>query len=194
MPTQPTQKLLLCACMCRTARSAGARAHPASAEDVAVCKVLGGQVPDGEARQDDARPAGGALVQLVVDDVPLGVHNLLVLRRVAQPDLQHTSKMGSCIHICTACCVWPLAQVCLLWHEAARLSTLKCSRQVPQESPHMQLQLSRPDRLHTSAFSFSDLSSSSMLSSRMWGSEYALGCISKPAQARHELLMVQQRA
>lgn len=45
--------------------------HPPRAEDVAVRKVLRGQVADGVAGQHDLGAAGRALGQLVVDDVPL---------------------------------------------------------------------------------------------------------------------------
>lgn len=57
------------------------------AEDAAVGKVLGAQVADRKPRQHDGRAAGGALGELVVDDVPLRVHDGLVLARVVEPHL-----------------------------------------------------------------------------------------------------------
>ena len=62
--------------------------HPACAEDVPVSKKLGAQVSDGEPGQDYLGARVCALLELVVDDVPLRVHDGLVLRRVAEPDLQ----------------------------------------------------------------------------------------------------------
>ena len=53
--------------------------HPSSAEDVAVGKELGAQVSDGEPGKDHLGARIGALLQLVIDDVPLRVHNRLVL-------------------------------------------------------------------------------------------------------------------
>lgn len=63
-------------------------AHPPGAEDVPVGEVLRAQVPDGQPRQHDPGAGVRALGQLVVDDVPLRVHDLLVLRGVAEADLQ----------------------------------------------------------------------------------------------------------
>jgi hypothetical protein len=63
------------------------RAHPAGTEDVAVCKELGPQVANGQARQHHLGPAVRALLQLVIYDVPLRVHYRLVLPWVAKPDL-----------------------------------------------------------------------------------------------------------
>ena len=73
--------------MRRRGRAGGAGAHAAGAEDVAVGKELGGQVADGEAGEHDLGARVRARLQLGVDDVPLRVHDLLVLRRVAQAHL-----------------------------------------------------------------------------------------------------------
>lgn len=50
-------------------------AHSSGAEDVTVGKVLGAQVSDGQPRQHDLGSRGCALVQLLVDDVPLRIDN-----------------------------------------------------------------------------------------------------------------------
>lgn len=70
-------------------------AYPASAEDVAVCKELRGKIPDGQSREDNLGARGCALVELVVDDVPLCIHDRLVLGRVAQTNLE--AKCRTCI-------------------------------------------------------------------------------------------------
>lgn len=67
---------------------AEAAAHPAGTEDVAVGEELGAQVPDGQPRQHDLGAAVRAVAQLPVDDLPLRVHDGLVLARVVQPDLR----------------------------------------------------------------------------------------------------------
>lgn len=79
-------------------RGAGIRkgrraAHPSSTEDVAVGKVLGAQVSNGQSGQHNFGARGRTLVQLLVDDVPLCIHNGLVLPRVLQPDLHHIQQM-----------------------------------------------------------------------------------------------------
>ena len=71
-------------------------AHPPRAEDVAVGEELRAQVSDGEPRQHHLGARVRALLELVVDDVPLGVHDRLVLRGVAQPDL----RSQTCIFFC----------------------------------------------------------------------------------------------
>lgn len=62
--------------------------HPTGAEDVPVSKELGAQVSNGEPGQDHLGTRVRALLQLVINDVPLCVHYRLVLRWVAEPDLQ----------------------------------------------------------------------------------------------------------
>ncbi len=58
----------------------------AGAEDVAVSEVLGGEIADGELGEDDLGTAGDALLELVVDDLPLGVDDGLVLTRILDAD------------------------------------------------------------------------------------------------------------
>lgn len=59
----------------------------ASAEDVTVCEVLGGQVADWELRQDDLGAGGGELIELIVNDIPLSINNLLEFLGTIDPDL-----------------------------------------------------------------------------------------------------------
>ena len=59
----------------------------ARAEQAAVGEVLRGEVPDRELAEDDVGPALDAVVELVVDDLPLGIDDALVLRRVLNADL-----------------------------------------------------------------------------------------------------------
>jgi hypothetical protein len=49
---------------------------------------------DGELREHDVGPGLHALGQLLVDDVPLRVHDGLVLAGVVQPDLQPSAGGG----------------------------------------------------------------------------------------------------
>ena len=58
------------------------RTDPACAEDVPVCKVLCGQVADGQPGQHHLGAGLHDLLQLAVDEVPLSVYNGLVLGRV----------------------------------------------------------------------------------------------------------------
>mmetsp|Transcript_21095 Transcript_21095/g.48316 ORF Transcript_21095/g.48316 Transcript_21095/m.48316 type:complete len:391 (-) Transcript_21095:564-1736(-) len=76
----------------RRARRAGGALHvvvrhAAGAEEAAVGEVLRRQVADREAGEDDLRARRDDLGQLVVDDVPLGVHHLLVRRDVRDSHL-----------------------------------------------------------------------------------------------------------
>ena len=77
----------------------GQAAYPASAEDVPVSEELGAQVSDGEPGEDHLGARVRALLQLVVDDVPLRVHDRLVLRWVAQPNLQPAQKAAEVISV-----------------------------------------------------------------------------------------------
>ena len=52
---------------------------PARAKDISVREVLSGEVSDGELREDDIGPAFNDLVQFVVNNFPLRVHDLLEL-------------------------------------------------------------------------------------------------------------------
>ena len=61
--------------------------HPAGAEQTPVGKVLRGQIADGELAKDDVGPALDAGVELVVDDLPLGVDDALVLVGILDADL-----------------------------------------------------------------------------------------------------------
>mmetsp|Transcript_22640 Transcript_22640/g.65168 ORF Transcript_22640/g.65168 Transcript_22640/m.65168 type:complete len:482 (+) Transcript_22640:434-1879(+) len=61
--------------------------HPAGAEQTAVGKVLRRQIADGELAEDDVGPAVDAGVELVVDDLPLGVDDALVLAGILDADL-----------------------------------------------------------------------------------------------------------
>ena len=56
-----------------------------------VGEVLRGEIADGEARQNDLGAAGTALGELVVDNVPLGVNDALILGRILQPNLPNGS-------------------------------------------------------------------------------------------------------
>ena len=69
-------------------------------------------------------------------------------------------------------CAWTAQSACLA--VGAHMKPSHCLTRHHQQQDWQQ-------RQRTSAFSFSDLSSSSMFSSRTLGSLYALGCISKPA-------------
>ena len=57
------------------------------AEQALIGEVLGGEVADGELGEDDVGAAADALVELLVDDVPLGVNDALVLVGVGDADL-----------------------------------------------------------------------------------------------------------
>jgi hypothetical protein len=57
-------------------------AYPAGAEDVAVGKVLRGKVANCQARQNNLCARRRNCIQLLVDDVPLSIHNRLILRWV----------------------------------------------------------------------------------------------------------------
>lgn len=59
----------------------------ARAEHVSVGEVLRRDVSDGQTREDDLGAGFVDLVQLVVEDVPLGVDDLLVFFDVVQSDL-----------------------------------------------------------------------------------------------------------
>ena len=59
----------------------------ASAENVSVGEVLGGQVTDGQLGEDDLGAGLDDGVKLVVDDLPLGVNNLLEVVGVLEADL-----------------------------------------------------------------------------------------------------------
>mmetsp|Transcript_1025 Transcript_1025/g.3241 ORF Transcript_1025/g.3241 Transcript_1025/m.3241 type:complete len:391 (+) Transcript_1025:163-1335(+) len=59
----------------------------AGAKQATVGKVLGGQVADGQLGKHDVGARRHDLGQLVVDDVPLGVHHLLVRGHVGHPHL-----------------------------------------------------------------------------------------------------------
>lgn len=61
--------------------------HPASAEDAPVSKVLGGEVSNGELGEHALGPGLGDLLELVVDDLPLGIDDRLVLADLVNPDL-----------------------------------------------------------------------------------------------------------
>jgi len=61
--------------------------HPASAEDSPVRKVLGGQVANGELGKDALGARVSDLLELVVDDLPLGINDGLVLADLVNPDL-----------------------------------------------------------------------------------------------------------
>mmetsp|Transcript_28900 Transcript_28900/g.59096 ORF Transcript_28900/g.59096 Transcript_28900/m.59096 type:complete len:506 (-) Transcript_28900:234-1751(-) len=54
------------------------RLHSPRAEQTTVREILGGEVSDGELGEDDVCPARDARIQLVVDDLPLGVDDGLV--------------------------------------------------------------------------------------------------------------------
>ena len=53
--------------------------HTTSTEDVTVGKVLRGQITDGQLGQNDIGTGGDNLLQLVVDDFPLSIDNVLVV-------------------------------------------------------------------------------------------------------------------
>jgi len=61
---------------------------PARAEDAAICEPLRGQVSDGQLREDDVCADGVDLLQLVVDDPPLGVDDGLEVVDVGDADLR----------------------------------------------------------------------------------------------------------
>lgn len=61
--------------------------HATGTEDVSVCEVLGGQVTNGELGEHNVGTAGNNLVELVVDDSPLGVNNFLEIVGVLKSDL-----------------------------------------------------------------------------------------------------------
>lgn len=61
--------------------------YTTSTENAAICEVLGGQITDGKTRQHDLRTALGDVLKLLVDNVPLGVDDLLEVLGVAKSDL-----------------------------------------------------------------------------------------------------------
>mmetsp|Transcript_7146 Transcript_7146/g.15496 ORF Transcript_7146/g.15496 Transcript_7146/m.15496 type:complete len:348 (+) Transcript_7146:432-1475(+) len=63
------------------------RLDPSGAEHLSIRKVLGGQISDGKLGENHLRPAVHALVELVIDDLPLGVHDGLILGRIGNAHL-----------------------------------------------------------------------------------------------------------
>mmetsp|Transcript_40927 Transcript_40927/g.92111 ORF Transcript_40927/g.92111 Transcript_40927/m.92111 type:complete len:324 (+) Transcript_40927:144-1115(+) len=61
--------------------------HPPRAKEASVGEVLSGEVADGEFGEDDLGPALDAVVQLLVNDLPLRVHDRLVHGRVRDANL-----------------------------------------------------------------------------------------------------------
>jgi len=57
------------------------------AEDVSVGEVLGGEITNGEVREDNLGSGVGDFVKLVVDDVPLSINNLLEIIGVVNSNL-----------------------------------------------------------------------------------------------------------
>jgi hypothetical protein len=123
-------------------------AYPARAEDVSVGKVLCSQVTNGQAREHNLGATLGALGELIINDVPLCRGSVL-------PQKSSAARQGP-----QACASHPSIPVPTLqyhplqYHSPASTMDWYC---VGSSS-------------RTSAFSFSDLSSNSMFSSRMEGS------------------------
>jgi hypothetical protein len=61
--------------------------HSTSAEDVSISEVLGRQIADGEFGEHYLSPSVDDLLQLLVDELPLGIHDRLVIIRVIDTDL-----------------------------------------------------------------------------------------------------------
>jgi len=61
--------------------------YSTSAEDVSVSEVLGCKVADWELRKNDLGARGSDLIELVVDNFPLGIDNLLEVFGVLESDL-----------------------------------------------------------------------------------------------------------
>jgi hypothetical protein len=82
-----TQVLLLDICAGRLNRSSDcldntvqvSGGDTSGAENVAVSKVLGGQISDGQLGQDNLGASGNNCLQLIVNNLPLCINNLLVL-------------------------------------------------------------------------------------------------------------------
>lgn len=64
--------------------------HASGTKDISVCKVLRCEVSNSQAAEDNLGATLHALRQLVINDVPLCIHDGLVLCRVIQADLQRT--------------------------------------------------------------------------------------------------------
>lgn len=62
------------------------RGNTASAEDVAVGKVLGGEIANGKFGEDNLGAGGGNRLELLVDDLPFGVDNSLVVGDLLNAD------------------------------------------------------------------------------------------------------------
>lgn len=58
----------------------------ASTEKPSVSEVLGGEISNGQLGEDDLSARGNDLVQLVIDQLPFSVHDLLVIIRVFKSD------------------------------------------------------------------------------------------------------------
>lgn len=62
------------------------RGDTASAEDVAVSKVLRGEIANGKLREDYLGTSGGNGLELLVDDLPFGVDNSLIVGDLLNTD------------------------------------------------------------------------------------------------------------
>mmetsp|Transcript_125401 Transcript_125401/g.217406 ORF Transcript_125401/g.217406 Transcript_125401/m.217406 type:complete len:232 (-) Transcript_125401:633-1328(-) len=61
--------------------------HTSSTEEATVSEVLRRKITNCKLGQDDLCPASDALLQLVINDLPLGINDALVLQWVLEPDL-----------------------------------------------------------------------------------------------------------
>lgn len=61
--------------------------NSACAEDASVCEPLGGQVSDGEFREDNVGSNIMNFLKFVIDDLPLSINDALEILDVADPDL-----------------------------------------------------------------------------------------------------------
>mmetsp|Transcript_11729 Transcript_11729/g.35738 ORF Transcript_11729/g.35738 Transcript_11729/m.35738 type:complete len:224 (-) Transcript_11729:664-1335(-) len=57
------------------------------AEDVSVCKVLGGQISNCQSAQDNLCSCGDDLLEFIVDNIPLGIDDCLILFGRCNSDL-----------------------------------------------------------------------------------------------------------
>lgn len=62
--------------------------HSSGAENVSISEVLRGEISDRKLREDDIRSRLMDLLQLVVDDFPLGIHDALKLLWILYPDFR----------------------------------------------------------------------------------------------------------
>ncbi len=71
----------------------GSATLPVSAQNLLTNGDLSGDVSNRKLGEDNFGPALGNPVQLVVEDVPLGVHHLLVLVHVVQTNLENKTQV-----------------------------------------------------------------------------------------------------